>query len=236
MNLRQLRRAGISLAKRFPQSWINSFLLSFPRLYQTRFIWYESYLRTAKHEILDALALTQPIEGNIVEFGSARCGTSALIGKLLKQNKILKKIYALDTFGAGFDKGELARERFRGLTDAKEEDFTGEYNSFAYVQAKIKALQLERYVVPIQGMFQQTFDSIEGKFSLAIVDCNLSESVKYSLESVWPRLTIGGIILVDDCDSKRFRGVKGAVDLFVKKERGDCEAQKLQRLYRIRKI
>jgi O-methyltransferase len=203
-------------------------------LYKTRFIGYESYLISAKQEILDALSLTQPIEGNIVEFGSARCGTSALMGNLLKQNKILKKIYALDTFGSGFDKRELARERFRGLTDAKEEDFT--FNSFAYVQAKIKALKLERYVVPIQGIFQQTFDSIEGKFSLAIVDCDLSESVKYSLESVWPRLTIGGIILVDEYWNSMYRGVKGAVDLFVKKKRGDCEAQKLQRLYRIRKI
>ena len=232
----RLRRLQISLAKIFPQSWINSFLLSFPRLYKTGFIWYESYLRSARQEILDALSLTQLVEGNIVEFGSARCGTSAVMGDFLKQKKILKKIYALDTFGAGFDKGELARERFSGLTDAKEADFTGEYNSFAYVEAKIKALRLERYVVPIRGMFQQTFDSIAGKFSLAIVDCNLSESVKFSLESVWPRLTVGGIILVDDYDSKRFRGVKGAVDRFVKKERGDCEVQKLQRLYRVRKI
>ena len=215
----RLIRLQISLAKRFPQNWINSFLLSFPRLYKTRFIRYESYMTTnAKHEILSALSLTQPIEGNIVEFGSARCGTAALIGNFLKQNKILKKIYAMDTFGAGFDREELARERSRGLTDAKEEDFTGEYNSLAYVQAKIKALQLERYVVPIQGLFQQTFNSIEGKFSLAIVDCNISESVKYSIESVWPRLTIGGMILVDNYASKKYRGVKRTVDLFVKKK------------------
>jgi hypothetical protein len=232
----RLRRLQVSLAKRFPQNWINSLLLTFPRLYKTRFIGYESYLTGAKQEMLDALSLTQPIEGNIVEFGGARCGTSVLMGNFLKQNKVLKKVYALDTFGAGFDKGELARERLKGLTDANEEDFTGEYNSFAYVQAKIKALQLERYVVAIQGIFQETFDSIEGKFSLAIVDCNVSESVKYSLESVWPRLTKGGIILVHDYDSKRFRGVKGAVDLFMKKERGDREGQRLQRIYKIRKI
>jgi len=231
----RLRRLQVAIAKKFPQNWINSLLLTFPRLYKTRFIGYESYLTSSKQEILDALSLTQLIEGNIVEFGSARCGTSVLMGDFLKQNEIPKKIYALDTFGAGFDKGELARERLRGLTDEKEEDFTGEYNSFTYVQAKVKALQLERYIIPIQGMFQETFDSIEGKFSLAIVDCDVSESVKYSLESVWPRLTRGGVILIHDYYSKRFRGVNEVVDLFMKEEPADREGQRLRRIYRIKK-
>jgi hypothetical protein len=55
-------------------------------------------------------------EGDIIECGSARCGTSTVIANYLRSRRIIKKVYALDVFGSGFDTDELEEERQLGLT------------------------------------------------------------------------------------------------------------------------
>ena len=126
-----MRKARI--ARIIPQSILNQVLLQFPFLYRTSFVNYESYLIEGGgiDDLMRELEMVSDLAGNIIECGSARCGTSILIAKFLHSNRIQKKIYSLDLFGNGFDTSELNEERRKGLTEVSDKAFT--YNSYEYV-------------------------------------------------------------------------------------------------------
>lgn len=219
-----------------PQSTLNNLLLRFPFIYRLRFVNYESGLRD-NHGLIDLmneLKSVLNVEGDIIECGSDRCGTSVIMAKFLKSNGVTKKIYALDLFGRGFEENELEEERRLGLTQATNKTFT--YNSFEYVKNKIKRLGLEDIIIPIKGLFEDTLPSINSTFCLCLIDCDLRKSMFYCAETLWPKLSKSGVMLLDDYDSMDYKGVKTAVDDFVTKYRTDISGHGLlNKLYQVRK-
>jgi O-methyltransferase len=193
-------------------------LLDLPYLYRTPVIAYESHLYDIIDRLLEiALKQTNSV-GDIIECGAARCGTSCIIGMHLKANRIKKRIFALDSFGQGFERRELEDERRAGLTTAQMDHFT--YNSIEYVKKKIRKLGLDNYVIPVDGWFRETLPTIEGPFSFAIIDCDLERSTNECLEYVWPRLSSGGVMLIDDYANHDYQGVKKALDRFLEERIG----------------
>ena len=203
------------IVKLLPVSFWDKIFLSFPMLYKTRIINFESYCgSTAIKEILQNLDMTQNIEGNIIECGSARIGTSVIMANYLRSKKINKKIFACDSFGKGFVPEELENERKLGLCKDKDSDFT--YNSFEYVSKKIKVLNLEKYIIPIQGFFKKTLPKLESRFCFGFIDCDLKDSVIFSADTVWRNLSNKGILVFDDYNAPGHKGVKLGVDSFIK--------------------
>lgn len=174
------------------------------------------------------------IQGDIIECGSDRCGTSVILAKYLKTIKNDKKIYALDVFGSGFDVNELEEERRLGLTKAHNTTFT--YNSFEYVKSKIKLLGFDDIIIPIKGLFKNTLPSIDSTFCLCLIDCDLGKSMLYCAETLWPKLSRNGVMLFDDYGSLDYKGVKIAVDGFViEYEQEISEHGLLNKIYQVRK-
>ena len=200
-----------------PQSILNNLFLTFPSLYKLNFIKFESGLRTnyGIKDLMEMLENVLNIEGNIIECGSDRCGTSVIMANYLKKRGIDKRIYALDLFGGGFEVEELQEERSQGLTEATDQMFR--YNSHDYVKNKIERLGLEEIIIPVKGSFKDTLPHINSTFCLCLIDCDLRKSMVYSAETVWPKLSNNGVMLFDDYGSSQYRGVKIVVDAFVKK-------------------
>jgi Macrocin-O-methyltransferase (TylF) len=175
------------------------------------------------------------LEGNIIECGSARCGTIIIIASYLRSRGIAtKKIYALDLFGGGFDITELEKERNLGLTQVSNKSMT--YNSFEYVKKKIGKLGLSDTIIPIKGLFRDTLPGINSKFCLALIDCDLKESTAFCANRTWPNLSKDGVMLFDDYTSEEFKGVRPTVDDFVSEYIGEIsEHRLLNRLYYVRK-
>jgi hypothetical protein len=219
-----------------PQSILNGLLLKFPFVYRMKFVNYESGLRDSGglEDLMERLKGVINVNGDIIECGSDRCGTSVIMAKFLKSKGVSKKIYALDVFGSGFDVNELEEERQLGLTQATNKTFT--YNSFDYVKNKIKRLGLDQIIIPVKGLFKDTLPHINSTFCLCLIDCDLKKSMLYSAETVWPKLTKNGIMLFDDYGSSEYKGVKIAVDDFVNKYRTDISVHGLlNKLYQVRK-
>ena len=218
----------------FPPVLLNSVLLQLPMLYQTRFVCYETNLPTSGiDELLATLQTILHVNGDIIECGSSRCGASIIMAKYLQEKRSDKKIFACDSF-EGFDRDELQREQMVGLTSATNKSFTS--TSFRYVQKKIVALGFQNVVFPIKGYFQNTLPNLTGPFSLALIDCDLKDSLMYSAEIIWPRLTSDGCILFDDYLSPDFKGAKEGVDIFLEKYQTEIsEHSVLNRLYYVRK-
>jgi macrocin-O-methyltransferase TylF-like protien len=176
------------------------------------------------------------LEGNIVECGSYRCGTTVIIANYLISKGINKKrVYALDLFGdSSWDNNELEEDVRLGLTQVSNKVFT--YNWYEYVKKKIERLGLANIIIPIRGYFSDTLPNIQSKFCLAFIDCDLKGSISYCANTVWPNLPKDGVMLIDDYLSKVYRGAKIAVDEFVNKHKiGIAEHGMLNRLYYIRK-
>ena len=174
------------------------------------------------------------LAGDIIECGSARCGTSILIAEFLYSNRIQKKIYSLDLFGSGLDSSELNEERKEGLTRVSDKVFT--YNSYEYVLKKVQKLGFSNTIIPIKGFFRDTLPLINSKFCLSFIDCDLSKSIQYCAEKVWPETVSQGVMLFDDYGSRDYQGVKPTVDTFVSKYADEIDNHGLlNRFYYVRK-
>ena len=227
-------------ARYTPQRILNNVLLTFPSLYRTGLVMNESFLGSRGiNDLLTKLSTVIALEGDIIECGSARCGTSVTIGKYLQAVQSKKKVYALDLFGQGFDLGELEAERVAGLTRAKDNAFV--HTSYDYVTSKIHILGLSDTVIPIKGYFQHTLPGLvdSKRFCLALIDCDLKKSTTYCAESIWPKLSDKGVMLFDDYDYdlfRTFRGPRIAVDKFVNEHSNEIsEHGFLNRLYYVEK-
>jgi hypothetical protein len=228
------------LARYTPQRILNNFLLLCPSLYRTGLVGYENYLGSEGiNDLLTKLHTVLALNGDIIECGSARCGTSVVIGNFLRTVGSNKKVYALDLFGGGFDLEELREERLFGLTVAKDNAFG--HTSYDYVTRKIHKLGLSDRIRPVQGYFQHTLPNLvdSQRFCFALIDCDLKRSTTYCAESIWPKLSDRGIIVFDDYDYDLFRTFKGpkiAVDEFVNRHSNEISDHGfLKRLYYIEK-
>jgi len=225
----------VAVKRAIPPALLNNVLLAFPMLYRTRLVRYETTLADDHgiEELIAQLAAALPLEGEIIECGSSRCGASVIMANELRARGIGKTIYACDSF-TGFDRRELANERRLGLTGATEKAFTS--TSLAYVQKKLRRLGVERTVVPVPGYYRDTLPQFDMRFCFALVDCDLRESMTYCAETLWPRLVAGARMVFDDYSEPNFKGAKLAVDAFVSRHGAEIgEHGLLRRLYCVRK-
>jgi len=69
----------------------------------------------------------------------------------------------------------------------------------------------------IEGPFEETMvarDEDERTFAAAILDCDLHQSYLTALAYIWPRLSPGGVVYLDEYYSLKFPGAKVATDSF----------------------
>jgi predicted O-methyltransferase YrrM len=142
---------------------------------------------------------------NIIEFGSWRGGNAIFMAACLRELHPHARVYALDTF-----KGMPPTDYGIDLHDAG--DFSdvdlGELQSFI-AQKGLDNLTL------VQGRFEDTVDSVyarEASFGMAHIDCDIYSAVKFSQESVAPRLCPGGYLVYDDACMSSCLGATQAVE------------------------
>ena len=182
-----------------------------------RLVNYESVMDAAGlNDIRELLDMTLRVQGDVVECGCNRCGTSVIVANYLRSRSARKTIYACDTFD-GFSPEELARERQLGRANASQSAFASP-GQYEYVKEKLFRLGVDGRVVPIKGLFQETFPRSLGmwrKLSFVFVDCDLEESMLFCARALWPLLVPGGVMAFDDYTSQQFKGARVAVDKFV---------------------
>jgi O-methyltransferase len=138
------------------------------------------------------------IPGDFVEAGVWRGGCCILMRGILKANGIIdRKVYVVDSF--------------EGLPPPKPNLFPQDEGLNLHLHTEL-AVSLEqvrtnfsRYgllddqVVFVKGLFQDTLPALEaGPFALIRLDGDLYESTYVALESLYPRLSPGGFVIIDD--------------------------------------
>jgi O-methyltransferase len=143
---------------------------------------------------------TKHLDGDVIEIGTYRGGSAAIIAKKLLQLENNKTVYACDTF-EGVVKASNKDNYFKG----------GEYKdtSLDYIKNKFKKSYNINNVSFLKGIFpEETGHIIKDKsFSLCHIDVDTYDSGKDIISWIWNKIPIGGIILFNDYGYQRTQGI-----------------------------
>jgi len=145
------------------------------------------------------------VAGDIVECGTARGGSAALMGLALKRNGYSQRLWIFDTF--------------EGLPAPTPEDPISAHDHTGECRGDIDEVRdaLQRLGVTnielVKGLVQDTLPATEtGRIAFLHIDTDWYDSVRACLETLYERVSVGGIIQIDDYGY--WSGAKKAVEEF----------------------
>jgi len=149
------------------------------------------------------------IPGDVVECGSARGGSAALMALTLRKLGTHRKMWLFDTF-EGLP-APSAQDPDRDIGDL----FTGTcVGTVEEVRDLFRRLDLSHEVEFVQGLFQNTLPLTPvSQIAFLHIDGDWYESVKACLDHLYDHVTPGGVIQLDDYGY--WKGARKAVDEFL---------------------
>jgi hypothetical protein len=161
---------------------------------------------------LDQLEKVREIEGDIVECGVS-IGHGALYFLLLSAYlRVDRTYYGFDSF-EGFPDPVIEDES----TPISGKDFFAnppETVLRVLRDGGIPEAKIRDRVRLVKGFFDETLPSYEGTIALLHLDCDLYESYKLALSTLYDKVARGGIIMFDEYDDPRWLGARKAIDEF----------------------
>jgi O-methyltransferase len=158
--------------------------------------------------------LAYGVEGDFVELGCNTGASSVLITKLLAEHNSNKKLAVYDSF--------------EGLPKSRPIDGSFYEEGYCRTSEDVLKENFNFHKLPIpevhKGWFQDTLpNGLPERIAFAYLDGDFYDSIRVSLQYVYPRLSPGAVCLVDDyCDPQinpkgwnRLPGVKKACDEYL---------------------
>jgi O-methyltransferase len=136
------------------------------------------------------------VEGDLIEAGVWRGGASMLIRATLDTLDDRRTVWLADSF-EGFPEPDEETFPADGARDLSRFDFLSA--SVEEVQSNFARLGLDHDLRFVPGFFDETMPSLRGgSWSLIRLDSDTYESTLQALDSLYPGLSRGGYLLVDD--------------------------------------
>jgi len=160
------------------------------------------------------------IKGDLVECGVWRGGNLVLFKKLIDQYKLDKSIFAFDTFegmpeptGDDYDLKNIKAQQI--YDNYKNKDIKWCYSTLEEVKKNILKFypEINKSFKFIEGKVENTLknpENLPNEISLLRLDTDFYESTKVELEILYPKLSQGGVLIIDDYG--HWKGSKKAVD------------------------
>jgi O-methyltransferase len=154
------------------------------------------------YELWQLVGETAKLSGSLIEIGVWRGGSGILIGQKAKLSGIKDRVYLCDTFRGVVKAGEYD-EKYLGGEHAD--------TSIGVVRELADVFHLDRLSI-VEGVFP---NDIKGSipdqtFRFCHMDVDVYQSAKDTLEWIWPRLVVGGVLV---CDDYGFQGCGGVTRL-----------------------
>jgi SAM-dependent methyltransferase len=169
------------------------------------------------HTGLWAATTASKVSGDFVEFGVNRGFLSSAIMQLLDWNMTGRTFYLLDTF-AGIDERYVTLDDIAvGVIARNQHDIDSGFYTFDLdaVRANFAEWPAAR-IIP--GPVPETLDQIDSdRFAFAHIDMNCAAPEVAAIEFLWPRLSEGGVVLLDDYAYIGYRSQKIAMDDFARR-------------------
>lgn len=154
------------------------------------------------YELFDFVKRLENIEGDIIEIGVWRGGTSAVMATALQSENSKKNIFLCDTFSGVVKAGEFDI-RYKG---GEHSDTSDQLVKDLLVSLNLKNFQL------LKGIFPEETGSVveNNTFSLCHIDVDVYQSAVDIITWIYPKLSKGGALVFDDYG---FRGCNGITHL-----------------------
>ena len=143
------------------------------------------------------------IPGALAELGVYRGGTSAMMNGW-SPNRVL---YLMDTF-EGFDQRDLDVEKDQGYSSgAIEFEETS-------VERVLSIMPHRQQCKVVKGFFPESAADVSDVFAFVMIDVDLFQPIYEGLNWFWPKMVPGGVIMVHDFGTQKFKGAREAVRRF----------------------
>jgi O-methyltransferase len=147
------------------------------------------------------------VEGDVVEFGCYEGGSAVAMQELLKIYDYPKQLWLYDSF-AGLPEKTAEDESVRGAQFQR-----GELKaSKARLQRNFIKRDVRLAHVVAGWFFELDPEDLPDQIAFAFLDGDYYESIMDSLKLIWPKLTAGSVVLIDDYQNAALPGVKKAID------------------------
>lgn len=146
------------------------------------------------------------VPGSIAEVGVYRGEFAAILNRLFPE----RTLYLFDTF-EGFSSNDLSDEKTGNLSNAAIGDFQD-----TNVDLVLARMAKPDKVVVRKGYFPETAEGLDEDFAFVSLDVDLYKPMAAGLRYFYPRLSKGGCMFIHDYNSLRYKGVKTAVEEFVR--------------------
>jgi len=147
--------------------------------------------------------ISNNIPGDIVECGTWRGGLAALMLHYIIKNNLSKKLYIYDTFKGmpepGIKDDARAMEKYSRTRDGEFSDWCrADLNTVKNTLSKVSP-NFHEHCTLIEGMVEQTLDNCEvSTIALCRIDTDFYDSTKKEFDVLYPKISVGGYMLVDD--------------------------------------
>jgi len=172
--------------------------------------------QVSREELVKILALLEEtlrnnIDGDVVELGCYVGTTTIFLRRILNQRGSDKVLHAYDSFAG------LPPKTSEDASPAGEQFKAGELLAQKSVFIKhFKQAGLQLPVMHKAWFSELAPNDMPEKIAFAFLDGDFYGSIHDSLKLVWPRLTEGAVVIVDDYQSEALPGAKRAVDEWIK--------------------
>lgn len=160
----------------------------------------------------DMLEMVREVEGDIVECGVS-IGHGALLFSLLGEYLNKRRTYfgfdSFEGFPQPIDKDEKTPITGLGFWASPPDTVMRVLRD-----GRLPEDFIRNHIRLIKGWFNETLPSYEGKIALLHLDCDLYESYKLSLETLYGKVERGGVIMFDEYGDQRWPGATKAIDEF----------------------
>jgi hypothetical protein len=145
---------------------------------------------------LHQLVLHQHVQGDVVEVGCNLAGTAIVASRMLDRLGATKRYVCYDTFG-GFTTEQFASDRAAGTPQRDRHAFSA--NSKSLVEKILRQHAAVRVELVQGDITKLPEDVFPNKISVCLLDVDLSEPTYVALSRLYPKLSEGGVIVIDDC-------------------------------------
>jgi O-methyltransferase len=145
---------------------------------------------------LHHLIETRDIAGPVVEIGCNLGGTAIIAKRMLQGLGISKPYICIDTFD-GFIDEQFATDEALGTPANVHYLFSG--NSKRLVTKILRRHGCIDVELRQGDITTLPADALPDGCSMVLVDVDLTEPTYVALKRFWPRMSLGGVMLIDDC-------------------------------------
>lgn len=175
--------------------------------------------RLMNHYHLVTQVLEYGVEGDVVELGTCDGLSTRVIAAVMEWQKSEKNLHLFDSFQGLPEFSQEDRPNHPYLREGVDHPWA-KPGMFAVspdtLLSNLSLFDLLGTKIVVPGWFEDTVpNELPEKICFAHLDGDLYESIKTSIEGVYPRLSKGAICVIDDYNFPAFPGAKKAVDEFL---------------------